>query len=166
VVVDVRDPAQERDDVLDLLRREVLLRHLPVRRGEDHLRRLEPPADGVLPQAAVRAGEVRRVVGAEPEDGVAVVAVVPLEGALPGDHVVVEGVGVRERAEAPVRLDRHREEHRERRERAGPEDPLRQPVGHGLSSPADARAPRVCLMSGSFRARPRRVERGFGSGRC
>jgi len=66
---------------------------------------LEARPDRLLAHAGVGAREVRRIVGAEAQDGVAVIAVVVLERALPGDDPLVETIGVGERVEVAVGIE-------------------------------------------------------------
>ena len=112
LVVDARDPRQERDDLGDLLVGQIQVRHQP----PVPLLGVEPR--GILqelPQVGVTAllgdlGQVGRVVGALAEQRVAVDAVLAVPHVLARDDRARERLLVRERGELAVTVDRQPEE--------------------------------------------------------
>ena len=120
MVVDLPHPGEERDDLVDLLRRQFQIRHQPpVPLLIVELRRIRQEGPQVRRATLFgNLGQVRCVIGALAQQGVAVDAVLPMPDVLARDDLGRDLVRVGEGGELPVAVDRKGDERSGRRARS------------------------------------------------
>src|SRR3990172_3229382 len=120
VVVYLTHPGEEGDQPVDLTLREALVGHLAPRRGKSLFRARHPEPEALCPDAPDHLGEIRGIVPAEPQDRVAVIAVVLLKDPLPRDHLRGQLVRVRQHLDLTMRVPGEPQE--QQRGRDGPDN--------------------------------------------
>src|SRR5574340_990203 len=121
VVLDRTRPLEEGHQLIELRLTQVLSRHFAP--GGKALRIAEHGFDPLRAPTPVCLRQIRPVIRTEPQNGVAVIAVVLVPDAFAGDDRIIELVDVRQHRDLPVRIERQSQEEQQGAARPQVEDP-------------------------------------------
>src|SRR4030067_539562 len=133
VVADFGNPAEKSEEIRDFLTGKILLRHFSEGIREDRFRMFEASLDAVLSKPGVGSSQVRGVVATEPQDRVAIIAVVLFKSFFPRDNSRIKLIDVRQIIELLMAVNSEYEKNEHRNDSPCPKNPFGNFVTHSNS---------------------------------